>query len=99
MQITVQLIAKIFSDIFFFLFPSYQVLDQVACYSLIFPLMRLQSIKFVLPAGCWPGESKSIVELVPLSLWTGLKILHFLNKRFQSYTAITWLLSSFLNQF
>jgi len=21
--------------------------------------MRLESIKFVLPAGCWPGESKS----------------------------------------
>jgi hypothetical protein len=59
--------------------------------------MRLQSIKFVLPTGCWPKGNKSNGGggLSPLSLWRGLMVLSFCSTSCNGFTATTWL-SSFL---
>jgi len=60
--------------------------------------MRLENIKFILPTGYWPGRSKaSGGGFPPVNLWTCFMLLHFLSTRWNGYSAITWLPSSFLN--
>jgi hypothetical protein len=54
--------------------------------------MRLENIEFVLPAGCWPGGSKSSGGGLPLDRLHGTAFHQYKVEQLQCYDSVTLLI-------